>query len=167
MDAKEFESKSLEITPAGNPFKNTERLRERRLTVVQHIYLSGIDEDPTPHSSSSERKIKSSEQVYGPRKQVAGSEFKPPDIGWFKDDGNPVSMVIIENMEGQHPQTIPTPMERIQIEKRVLAVSLGDDDNCLLISAGQTQSFSVQDPSKLKIKSLADRIQFKVTVFPG
>lgn len=167
MDAKEFESQSLELTPAGNPFKNTERLRERRLTTVQHIYLSGVDEEPTPHSSSSEMKIKSSEQAYGPRKQVAGPDFKPLDIGWFKGTDTPVSIVIIENMEGQSFQVIPTPMERIQVEKRVLAVSFGDNNNCLLIGAGQTQPFRVMDPSKLKIKSLADNIQYKVTVFPG
>lgn len=166
MDAREFESQSLELTPAGNPFKNTERLRERRLTIVQHLYLSGVDEEPTPHSSSSETTIKSSEQVYGPRKQFAAEEFQPLDVGWFKGD-SPISVIVIENMEGQNLQVIPTPMERIQIGKRMLAVSLGDDDNCLLVEAGRAQPFRVQDPSKLKIKALADRVQFKVTVFPG
>lgn len=164
---QQLESESLELS--SNPFKNTSqsRLRERHLTIVQQTYLSGLDEEPTAHSASSSIPVSSQEQVYGPRKQTVGSDFKSLDLGWFKDSDEPIGVVLIENVEGTDLQTIPTPFEKAQIAGRILMVSLSDDGNCLLIHPGQTQAVLCQNPKALKIKCQSGNGRFKVTIFPG
>jgi hypothetical protein len=96
-----------------------------RLTVSEHISyqplnIAGQDVSPPPFCQL----LTTEEQVWR-RIVVVTSEWTPVPLGWL--DGQPVSMIILKNEEGQFFQVQPTQEERDAAAARIIEVGVEYD----------------------------------------
>jgi len=145
-----------------------------RITVAGSIYHQPAEGEPVQVSLTSERQLKTVEQVFQRRLKV-GNTWQPliPERCWLQDEA--VGMIIVRNEEGRHTRVQPGPEEKATAGGKILEIGFRVDDNSipivfgpsvLLVYSKECQPLTVSRPDLLCIRSRAGEIHYTVFVFP-
>lgn len=91
-----------------------------RLTVVETVYHQLLSGSPEVLSDSRYGTNLHSEEVPYNRPQKIGTDWVKLDLMWVD---NPI-LLVLENLEGSDYQTLPSPEEIAEVEKRIVEVGI-------------------------------------------
>lgn len=134
------ESNEVEVDLRFNP---EEVIPSRHVTVVENVYYHrGHLEQPEHFSRvySTQTSSEIEDGCYTRRVNLEEDKVHKMDFGWVEDP----LFVLIHNHAGENPQTIPSPQEKAEIDKRIVSVSFGTiwKDSALQILPGTDNRFT-------------------------
>ena len=92
-----------------------------RLTIVQSIYYQSPGLDPDQRESRYDVEVNADEQPYYRRLTLEPDGIEFIDTQWVDDPG----CLLIENLEGQQTQMMPTPEDIKAMAAKVIEVNIG------------------------------------------
>ena len=133
-----------------------------RVTVVERIYhQNGIGPIYTIDTATSFQ-LTSNEQVYY-RNLLVEEEWIPLDLGWIEKP----FFIVIQNLEGKGLRTYPTDEEKVQIEAKVIELSLAEPHtHPVLIPPGDSLKIKLQDPKSARIRCQKGNAIYTITAIP-
>lgn len=135
-----------------------------RIGVVESIIHQTLPDQPTDTVSRYTRELATHEQPWK-RKVTVTEEWQTLDIGWITS----CSLLHIENTEGTVPTVVPTPVERIVLEAKVVQLAFLDCDDSQVWLIPPRESFRgcPLRPGKLRVRCQKGAAECMLTVFPG
>lgn len=141
-----------------------------RITLVETIYHTPARGDAMTSTARFSRWLRSNEQVYGPRRFLAGTSWTPIDLGWFVDEK--MSMLVLSNEEGKYLSTQPTEEERTALASRVIELGISPTPRPIdylpftYLPPGECLRLPVIDGSILAVRCRAEKAICLITLFP-
>lgn len=137
-------------------------LQSARLTVVQSIYYQSPGLDPDQRESRYDVEVNADEQPYYRRLTLQPDDTEWIDTQWVDDPG----CLLIENLEGQQMQMLPTPEELEATAAKVIGVNIGHavflihpkDCQRLMLTPGAIEEISLTTQS-------SEPIRYSVTAY--
>lgn len=133
------------------------------LTVVETVYHQVFGEQPVSIDSRFDRELSSDEQMYQ-RHKVATENWQPLDLGWVSNAGT----IVIQNTEGKLSQTVPTPEQKAEIAKKIIAVSYNSESKEeFYVMPGESTRLHPSHPDKLLIRCLSGSAKYTINAIPS
>jgi hypothetical protein len=133
------------------------------MTVVETVYHQVFGEQPVSIESRFERELASEEQMYQ-RRKVATEDWQSLDLGWVSDAGT----VVIQNTENKLLQVIPTPEQKAEIAKKIIAVSYNPESNQeFYILSGESIRLHPSHADKLMVRCLSGNAKYTINAIPS
>lgn len=159
--------------PAPTP---TAVLPAARFGIAGHIYHQVSGEPAVSVDFRFGRWLELGEHPYQRPLSKCDETWKPLDLGWLAD--GPVSLIIIENVEGRFTQVIPKPEQVAEAEAKVIEIGVtwtcwgvaptisGVEPFQEVRPSNKAVVFPV-DPKKLRIRCRSGVAKYNLHVFPG
>jgi len=133
------------------------------ITVVETVYHSPFQQQPTSIATRFSRDLTTQAQPYE-RYLTATEKWDLLDYGWLEDN---IGMLIIHNLEGEFTQTIPTPEEKEDAEKRILEIAFGPHTGQWIIPPRESMRGYPTSVSDLWIRCSYKTAKYRLNLLPG